>query len=120
MIKRILAVLALGTVGLLGLTALPAGAAMGPNVNLKEKAGVLKFKPKTLDLKVGKGKTCKATNYSFSITNKTKSSQEIDYDGNPFTTVPASGESFICIVGVGTSVYSVPNTSAILTVKVSS
>ncbi len=58
MIKRMLAVGALGSVGFLGLTALPAGAAshLGPNVNLKNKAGMLKFAPSTLNLTLGKGK----------------------------------------------------------------
>lgn len=120
MIKRIMAVSALGTVGLLGLTALPAGATMGPNVNLKDKAGVLKFKPKTLNLTLRKGKTCSTTNYSFSITNLTKSIQDIDLDGNPFTSIQAGGKSPFCIVSTGTSTYSVPGTNVTLTVNMSS
>jgi hypothetical protein len=57
MIKRILAVGTLGLVGVLGLSALSAGASnIGPNVNLKDKAGVTKFAPKTLNLTLSKGK----------------------------------------------------------------
>ena len=118
MMKRMLAAGALGSVGFLGLSALPAGAShLGPNVNLKDKASVLKFAPSTLNLTLGKGKTCKATNYAFSITNKSGSNQDIDFDGNPFiTAMPPNGVSFIC-VGVGTSTYSVPGTGATLTVN---
>jgi hypothetical protein len=117
MIKRMLAVGALGSVGFLGLTALPAGAAhLGPNVNLKDKAGVLKFAPNTLNLTLGKGKTCKATNYAFSITNKSGETENIDDGGNPFFTSAPGQVNFIC-VGVGTSIFTVEGSGATLTVN---
>ena len=85
MIKRILAVSALGSVGLLGLSALPAGAAAGPSVNLKMKAGgTLKFSLKTLDVTAGKSTKCNATHNTFILTNKTGLTEEIDFGGNPF------------------------------------
>jgi hypothetical protein len=118
MIKRMLAVGALGSAGFLGLTALPAGAAhLGPNVNLKDKAGVLQFKPSTLNLTQGKGKVCKATNYGFSITNKSGASQNIDDGGNFFFTSAPGQVNFIC-TGVGTSVFTVEGSGATLTVNV--
>lgn len=117
MIKRILGVGALASVGVLGLSALPAGAVhLGPNVNLKDKAGVLKFKPGTLNLVAGGGKTCKATNYSFSITNNSGADQEIDDNGSPFFASPAGAKTFVC-VGVGTSTFTVEGSSATLTVN---
>lgn len=118
MFKRILAVSALGTVGALGVTALPASAGnIGPNVNLKLKNGVLKLSPKTLSLTVAGGPKCKAgTNYSFSITNKSGSTQNIDVNGNPFISNLGSGsEAFVC-QGVGTSTYTVEGSGATLTV----
>jgi hypothetical protein len=120
-IKRIVAVGALGSVGFLGLSALPAGAAthLGPNVNLKVKSDVLKFKPGTLNLTLGKGKKCTATNYAFSITNKTGSTEEIDDGGSPFFSMAPGQENFLC-TGVGTSTFSVDGTSATLTVNMSS
>jgi hypothetical protein len=122
MIKRILAVSALGSVGLLGLTALPAGATAGPNVNLKMNAvsGALKFSPKTLNLIAGTSMKCNAKHNSFSLTNKTGSNQEIDFGGNPFFNLAAGTESFIC-QGIGTGTYTVEGSStASLTVTVSS
>jgi hypothetical protein len=119
MIKRMLAVGALGSVGFLGLTALPAGAAshLGPNVNLKDKAGVLLFKPATLNLTQGKGKQCKATNYGFSITNKSGATQEIDDGGTPFFSQVPGQVNYLCS-GVGTSIFTVEGSGATLTVNV--
>jgi len=121
MIKRILAVGALGSVGVLGLSALPAGAAphLGPNVNLKLKNDVLNFKPRTLNLTVSSGTKCKVSNYEFSITNKSGSSQNIDLGGNPWQTMTSGEELFFCS-GVGTLQFTVPGTGATLTVNTSS
>jgi hypothetical protein len=117
MIRRILAVSALGTVGVLGLTALPANAGnIGPNVNLKMKNDVLKFKPKELNLVLSKGAKCKVTNYAFSITNKTTTTQQIDINGQPGPSLAPGGETLEC-VGVGTSTFTVPGTGATLTVN---
>ncbi len=121
MIKRILAVSALGSVGLLGLTALPAGAAAGPSVNLKMKAGgTLKFSSKTLHVTAGKSTKCNATHNTFILTNKTGLSEKIDFGGNPFFTSSPGQVNFIC-QGVGTGTYTVEGSStASLTVTVSS
>jgi hypothetical protein len=121
MIRRIVAGSAVGAVGVLGLTALPASAGtIGPNVNLKMNASsVLKFKPKTLSL-IAHGGKCKATNYSFSITNKSGSTQNIDFGGNPFITNLASGSEALVCQGLGTGTYTVVGTAASLTVTESS
>jgi hypothetical protein len=118
MIKKVLAIGALGSIGFLGMTAIPAGAAtnIGPNVNLKDKAGVIKFAPKTLNLTLSKGKKCKSTNFAFSITNKSGATQNIDFDGNPFFTSAPGQVNDIC-VGVGTSTYSAEGTGATLTIN---
>ncbi len=117
MIKRILAVGTLGSVGVLGLSALPAGAAnIGPNVNLKDKAGVTKFAPKTLNLTLSKGKICSSKNFAFSITNKTSLVEMVDVNGAPFLALSPGGVSDVC-VGVGTSTFTVEGTSATLTVN---
>ncbi len=123
MIKRVLAVASISAVGVLGASAIPAGATnIGPNVNLKEKSGVLKFSPKTLNLVQGKGKKCKSTNYSFSVTNKTSSTETIDDGGTPFIVNLAAGSEAIVCQGVGTATYTVDGdtTGATLTVTVSS
>ena len=118
-IKRILAVSAVGSVGLLGMTALPASAAAtGPNVNLKVKGDVVKFKPGSLSVKATKVTPCKVTRYSFTITNKTNAAQNVDENEVPFTTIPPGGETFVC-QSVGTITYSVPSSGATLTVKAS-
>jgi hypothetical protein len=121
MIKRILAVSALGSVGLLGLTALPAGATTGPSVNLKMKAGgALKFSPKTLHLTAGKGTKCNAKHNSFVLTNQSGSSVEIDFGGGPFFASAPGQVNSIC-QGIGTGTYTVEGSStASLTVTVAS
>jgi hypothetical protein len=118
-IKRILGVGALASVGVLGFSALPAGAAhnIGPNVNLKDSGGVLKFKPAKLNLVQGKGK-CKSTNYGFSITNKSGATQAID-DGGSFFFDSAPGQVNYLCSGAGTSIFTVEGSGATLTVNVS-
>jgi hypothetical protein len=117
MIKRILAVGTLGSLGVLGLSALPAGAAnIGPNVNLKDKAGVTKFTPKTLNLTLSKGKICSSKNFAFSITNKTSLVEMVDVNGAPFLALSPGAVSDVC-VGVGTSTFTVEGASATLTVN---
>jgi hypothetical protein len=119
MIKRILAVSAVGSVGLLGLTALPAGAATGPSINLKMNAsGALKFSSKTLHATASKSTKCNANHNTFILTNKTGSSEEIDFGSNPFFTSAPGQVNFIC-QGIGTGTYTVEGSStASLTVTV--
>jgi hypothetical protein len=121
MIKRILAVSALGSVGVLGLTALPAGAASGPSINLKMKAsGALKFSSKTLDVTAGKSTKCNAKHNTFILTNATGLTEEIEFGGNPFYSAAPNQVNFIC-QGVGTGTYTVEGSStASLTVTVTS
>src|SRR5580692_2575129 len=73
MLKRVLAVTAVGSLAVFGMTAVPSAAATkhkGPNVNLKvKKGGGVGFKPSVLDATVAPGKSCGKTNYEYSITN---------------------------------------------------
>jgi hypothetical protein len=110
-----LAVRTPGSVGVLGLSALPAGAAnIGPNVNLKDKEGVTKFAPKTLNLTLSRGKTRSSKNFAFRITNKTSLVEMVDVNGAPvFASSP--GEVNDVCVGVGRSTFTGESTSATLT-----
>jgi hypothetical protein len=120
-IKRILAVSAIGAVGMLGMNAIPAGASghIGPNVNLKMKNGVLKFVPSTLNVPVKPGKKCKTTSYQFSITNKSGSTQTVLQQGNTWETFAPGEKIDSCNGGPFQWEYTVPGTSAELTVNVS-
>ena len=122
MIKRILAVSAIGTVGVLGLTALPAGAGThGPNSNLKEKNGVLKFSPKVLNVTYNPNSTkpCKAVkNYEYSMTNTTKTTETLIINGDtsqPITFAPKS--TVYGCTGTGTVTYNVQGTDTNLTIN---
>ena len=121
MIKRILAVSAIGAVGMLGMNAIPAGASshIGPNVNLKMKNGVLKFVPSTLNVPVKPGKKCKVTSYQFQHHEQVR----VDPDGasaGQHREMFSPGEKIdSCNGGPFQWEYTVPGTSAELTVNVS-
>jgi hypothetical protein len=112
MIKRVLAVSALGAVGVLGMTALPAGASTrGAFINLRSKGGVLSFNPNKEKLAEVTG-DCTITNFEFNITNKTSKTQNIYYGSTLFSSLPPGGDVFGCAGGTGKSVFTVPGTSA--------
>lgn len=91
---------------------------IGPNSNLKLKNSALKFAPGQFNLTETSGKKCKPTNYEFSITNKSGSSQSIDLDGSPWQTLASGSEVFVCS-GPGEIQFTVPGTPATLTVNTS-
>lgn len=91
---------------------------IGPNSNLKLKNSALKFAPSQFNLTETSGKKCKTTNYEFSITNKSGSSQSIDLNGSPWQTLASGSETFVCS-GPGEIQFTVPGTPATLTVNTS-
>jgi hypothetical protein len=123
MLKRVLAVTAVGSLAVFGMTAVPSAAATkhkGPNVNLKvKKGGGVGFKPSVINATVAPGKSCGKTNYEYSITNKTNVSQNLDLDGNPFGTLSPGQVVMLCANVGETQTYTVPGTSATLTVTTS-
>lgn len=96
--KRTVAVLAttmFAIFGVVGTTGSTAGAVTGPTVVLRKMYG-FHFKPKALTVPdIGAG-TCSASNYSFSVTNKTTDSVWLSENGQQTWFVPAhsSGNDF--------------------------
>lgn len=123
MLKRVLAVTALGSLIVFGMTAVPSSASTtkhkGPNVSLKVKKGEVGFRPSVLNATVAPGKNCSKTNYEYSIANKTSVSQSLDLDGNPFGTLTPGQVVMLCANVGETQTYTVPGTSATLTVTTS-
>jgi hypothetical protein len=131
-IKRVALGVALAAPVAAGVSVMPAGASSlpsvqaitsfrsataGPNSNLKENSkSVLKFSPKVFNLTEGKGKKCKSTNYEFSITNTTSSTQTVELDGQSWETMSSGQQVDVCS-GVGTIKFTVPGSKATLKVN---
>ncbi len=116
---------AVSAFAVLGLMTMPVGAApmsvaapqvihFGPNVNLKEKDGTLKFKPATLTAPMAPG-NCRAWDYQFSITNRTSAPKTITDNGAPFIKVPPGHKQIFCVWTVGTQIFGVEGAEATLT-----
>jgi hypothetical protein len=123
-LKRIAVTAAFLVPGLVGVSIAQASAAgphaivdghIGPNSDLKIKAGDLKFSPSVLEVPVKPGK-CKANSYQFSITNKTSTSQAITLNGARWATLSPGQLEPVC-TGAGTSSFAVTGSSAMLTVN---
>jgi hypothetical protein len=124
-VRRIAITAAFLVPGLIGVSIAQASAAgpnaivtsghIGPNSNLKIKAGDLKFSPSVLEVPVKPGK-CKANSYQFSITNTTSKSQAITLNGARWETLSPGQLEPVC-TGEGTSSFAVTGTGAMLTVN---
>ena len=75
-----------------------------PLTKIEGSGKALKWVPNKLTAKHITG-TCSSTNYSFKVTNTTKSSETITYNGSPIgPAIPAGQSQFVCGSAAGTAV----------------
>jgi hypothetical protein len=95
-----------------------AGPQINPNVNIKLNGhGVAKFKPKRVTAPRTVG-TCTPTNYSFSVTNTTSSTQQLTYDGSDLGSPILSGQNEEICTPEGTFVIGLTSSTKTLTATI--
>lgn len=76
-----------------------AVATTQPTTNIEGRGHNLKWVPNSVKALPVSG-TCSSTNYSFLILNKTKATQQIEYQGKPlFTPIPPKNGLYVCASG---------------------
>jgi hypothetical protein len=94
-------------------------SATQPTTNIAGKGSALKWSPKSVKALPVSG-ACAATNYSFLIINKTKSSQQVEYSGGALgSPIPPKNGLYVCASGkIKTTFWLLADPNALLKVNI--